>query len=49
MVLLGDVGQVEACFGPFGDSIKLGARWEYGLRRMYDRPRNLFRHTQWYF
>jgi hypothetical protein len=26
MVLLGDVGQVEAYFGPFGDSVKLGAR-----------------------
>jgi hypothetical protein len=26
MVLLGDVGQVEACFGPFGESVNLGAR-----------------------
>jgi hypothetical protein len=26
MVLLGDVGQVEAHFGPFGDSINLEAR-----------------------
>jgi hypothetical protein len=25
MVLLGDVGQVEACFGPFGDSVNLSA------------------------
>jgi hypothetical protein len=23
MVHLGDVGQVEACFGPFGDSVNL--------------------------
>jgi hypothetical protein len=46
MVLLGDLRQVEARFGPFGDSIKLGERWQYGLRRMYDRHGNLFRHTQ---
>jgi hypothetical protein len=26
MVLLGDVGQVEAHFSPFGDSVNLGAR-----------------------
>ena len=26
MVLLGDVGQVEACFGPLGDSVNLDAR-----------------------
>jgi hypothetical protein len=32
MVLLGDVSQVEARFGPFGDSVKLGARLVYGLR-----------------
>jgi hypothetical protein len=25
-VLLGDVGQVEARFGPFGDSVNLDAR-----------------------
>jgi hypothetical protein len=25
MLLLGDVCQVEACFGPFGDSVSLGA------------------------
>ena len=24
--LLGDEGQVEACFGPFGDSVSVGAR-----------------------
>jgi hypothetical protein len=32
IVLLGDVGQVKARFGPFGDSVKLGARLVYGLR-----------------
>jgi hypothetical protein len=26
MVLIGNVCQVEACFGPFGDSVSLGAR-----------------------
>jgi hypothetical protein len=26
MVLLGDVGQVEACFGSFGESINHGTR-----------------------
>jgi hypothetical protein len=26
LVLLGDEGQVEACFGPFGDSANLDAR-----------------------
>jgi hypothetical protein len=26
IVLLGDVGQVEASFNPFGDSVNLGAR-----------------------
>jgi hypothetical protein len=26
MVLLGDIGQVEAHFGPFGDNINLKAR-----------------------
>jgi hypothetical protein len=24
--LLGDVGHVESCFGPFGDSVSVGAR-----------------------
>jgi hypothetical protein len=35
MVLLGNVGQVEARFSLFGDSINLGARLVHGLRRMY--------------
>jgi hypothetical protein len=49
MVLLGDIGQVEAHFGPFGDSINLNARQIRGLRRMYHGHGNLFRHTRWYF
>jgi hypothetical protein len=35
MELLGDVGQVEACFGPFGDSVNLGTRLVHGLCRTY--------------
>jgi hypothetical protein len=45
MVILGDVGQVEARFGPFGDSINLGARYVYSLCRMCHGHGNLFRHT----
>jgi len=30
MVHLGDVCQVEAHFGPFGDSVNLGARLVHG-------------------
>jgi hypothetical protein len=26
MELLGDVGHVESCFGPFGDGVSVGAR-----------------------
>ena len=26
MVLLGDVGHVESCFGAFGDGVSVGAR-----------------------
>jgi hypothetical protein len=33
--LLGDVGHVEARFGPFGDSANLDARYVHGLRRTY--------------
>jgi hypothetical protein len=32
MILLGDVGQVEALFGPFRYSLNLSARWVHGLR-----------------
>jgi hypothetical protein len=27
MEFLGDVGLVESCFGPFGDWVRVGARW----------------------
>ena len=31
-VLLGYVRHVESCFGPFGDSVSVGARLVHGLR-----------------
>ena len=35
MELLGDVGLVESRFGPFGDSVGVGARSVHGLRHTY--------------
>ena len=46
MVLLGDKAQVECCFGPFGDSVSVGARLVHGLREIYHRLINHFVHTQ---
>jgi hypothetical protein len=48
MVLLGDVGQEEARFILFGDSVNLDAREVHGLRRTYHRLRNHFGCNQWY-
>jgi hypothetical protein len=48
MELLEDEAQVEARFGPFGDSANVDARYVHGLRRTYHRLRNYFRCTQWY-
>jgi hypothetical protein len=45
MVLLGDVGQVEARFSLFGDSINLDAIYVHGLRRTFHRLGN---HFGWY-
>jgi hypothetical protein len=42
MVLLNDIGQVEAHFRPFGDSPNLDARKVHSLRRMYHGYGNLF-------
>ena len=42
MILLGDEAQLEARFGPFGDSANLDARSVHGLRRTYHRFRNRF-------
>jgi hypothetical protein len=47
MVHVVDEAQVEACFGPFGDSAKLDARLVHGLRRTYHRLENHFGRTQW--
>jgi hypothetical protein len=48
MVLLGDEAQVEAHFGPFGDSVNLDSRQEHALCQMYHRLNNCFGHTRWY-
>jgi hypothetical protein len=45
MKLLGDVGNVESHFDPFGDSANLDARQVHGLRRTYHRLRNYFGRT----
>jgi hypothetical protein len=47
MELLGDMGHVESCFGLFGDSAKLDARYVHDLCRTYHRLRNCFGRTRW--
>jgi hypothetical protein len=42
MVLVGDIGQVEARFSLFGDNINLNAIYVHGLRRTYHRLENHF-------
>ena len=39
--------QLEARFGPFGDSANLDARSAHGLRRTYHKLGNRFRPTRW--
>jgi hypothetical protein len=46
--LLGDLGDVESRFIPFGDSVSVGARWVHGLRQTCHRLINRFAHTRWY-
>jgi hypothetical protein len=46
MELLGDEAQVEARFGPFRDSVSVGARYVHGLHQTYHRLRNHFVHTR---
>jgi hypothetical protein len=48
MELLGDVGHVESRFGPFGDSVSIGARWVHGLCQTYHRLKNPFGCTRCY-
>ena len=45
MVLLGGKDQLEARFGPFGDTANLDARLVHGLRRRYHKLGNRFRRT----
>ena len=42
---LGDMGHVESCFGPFGESVSVRARYMRGLRQTYHRLRNHFECT----
>jgi hypothetical protein len=45
--LLGDMGHVGSCFGPFVDSAILDARLVHGLGRTYCTLENHFRCTRW--
>jgi hypothetical protein len=47
MGLLGDKAQVEARFGPFGDSTTLDGRLVHGLRQTYHRLGNSIGGTRW--
>jgi hypothetical protein len=47
MVLLYDVDQVEARFGPLGDSVSDNVRWVHSLHRTCNRLKNHFGRTQW--
>jgi hypothetical protein len=45
MELLGDEAQVEACFGPFEDSVSVSARM---VQDLYDTLKNHFGRTRLY-
>jgi hypothetical protein len=45
MVLLGDEAQLEARFGPFGDSANLDARLVHGLRLVYQSRQSFCTHS----
>jgi hypothetical protein len=47
MGLQGDKAELEARFGPFGDSATLEARLVHDLRRTYHRLRNSSGRTRW--
>jgi hypothetical protein len=47
MGLLGNEAQVEARFGPFGDSATLDARLVLSLRRTYRKLRNSIGGIRW--
>jgi hypothetical protein len=42
MKLLGDMGRLESRFGPFGDSVIIGARGTHGWRETFHRLRKSF-------
>jgi hypothetical protein len=42
MELLGDMGHVKSCFGPFGDNVSVSARQVHGLRQTYHSLWNCF-------
>jgi hypothetical protein len=44
MELLGDMGHAESRFGPFGDSVSVGASLVHGLRLTYHMLGNHFGH-----
>jgi hypothetical protein len=46
MVLLGDKAQVDAHFGPFGDSANLDARLVHGFALNIPQAQNHFGHTR---
>jgi hypothetical protein len=48
MLLLGDEARVETHFGPFGDSVTVGAKLVHALCQSYQRLRNSFGRTRWY-
>jgi hypothetical protein len=45
--LISDMGRVDSCFSPFGDSVSISARQVHGLHRTYHRHRNDFGRTRW--
>jgi hypothetical protein len=45
MELLGDVGHLESRFGPFRDTVSVGARYVNGLHQTYRKLRNHFGRT----
>jgi hypothetical protein len=47
MDLQGDVGQMEAHLGPFGDSVNLHTRLVHSLHRTCNKLGNHFGHTRW--
>jgi hypothetical protein len=46
---LDDVDHVECCFGPFGDSVSVSARWVNALRLTYHNLINCFGRTRWHY